>query len=298
MRDVFAAAAAWLEEGQPVAFATLCELRAAKTAPIGTTIAVTADGRIAGNIGAGCYESEIIETAQRTLGDGVVRTLDVNLDSDDELSGGTACGAVMRLLVWRPEAAFLDDAHAIARGERAVTLQIGTFTHVIPAKETLILVGATTLAADLAAIGRRMDFNVIVVDPRPAFATERRVPDAHAIVREWPDDYLPLALSSHTAVVVLSHDPKFDLPALRCALRSSASYIGLLGSRRAQAARRSALRAEGFDDAARARIHGPVGLDIGGATTSETAISILAEIVAERSGRRGTSLLSASGAIH
>ena len=298
MREVFATAAVWLEEGTPVALATLCELRAAKTAPIGTTIAVTGDGRIAGNIGAGCYESEIIEAAQQTLADGVVRTLDVNLDSDDVLAGGTACGAVMRLVIWRPQAVFLDDARAIARGERAVTLRIGSFEHVIPAKETLILVGATSLAADLAAIGRRMDFNVIVVDPRAAFATAQRVPDAHSIVHEWPDDYLPHVLSSHTAIVVLSHDPKFDLPALRCALRSNASYIGLLGSRRAQTARRAALRVEGFDDAALERIHGPVGLDIGGATTAETAISILAEIVAVRSGRHGTPLLSASGAIH
>ncbi|MGA7571451.1 MAG: XdhC family protein [Candidatus Aquilonibacter sp.] len=298
MREVFAAAAAWLEEGTPLAFATLSELRAAKTAPIGTTIAVSGDGRIAGNIGAGCYESEIIEAAQQTLADGVVRTLDVNLDNDDELAGGTACGAVMRLLIWRPQAAFLDDARAIASGERAVTLRIGGFEHVIPTKQTLVLVGATSLAADLAAMGRRMDFAVIVVDPRPAFATVQRVPDAHVIAREWPDDYLPRILSSHTAIVVLSHDPKFDLPALRCALRSNAPYIGLLGSRRAQTARRAALRAEGFDDAALERIHGPVGLDIGGATTAETAISILAEIVATRSGRRGTPLLSANGAIH
>lgn len=298
MREVFATAAAWLEEGTPVALATLSELRAAKTAPIGTTIAVGGDGRIVGNIGAGCYESQIIETAQQTLADGVVRTLDVNLDNDDELDGGTACGAVMRLVIWRPEAPFLDDARAIESGVRAVTLRIGSFEHVIPAKQTLILVGATSLAADLAAIGRRMDYNVIVVDPRPAFATAQRVPDAHVIAREWPDDYLPQVLSSSTAIVVLSHDPKFDLPALRCALRSNASYIGLLGSRRAQTARRAALRAEGFDDAALERIHGPGGLDIGGATTAETAISILAEIVAARSGRRGTSLLSASGAIH
>ena len=298
MREVFATAAAWLEEGTPLALATLCELRAAKTAPIGTTIAVTGDGRIAGNIGAGCYESEIIETAQQTLADGVVRNLDINLDNDDELAGGTACGAVMRLVIWRPEAAFLGDVRAIARGEEAVTLRIGSFEHLIPAKETLILVGATSLAADLAAMGRRMDLRVIVVDPRPAFATAQRVPDAHDIVHEWPDDYLPQVLSSHTAIVVLSHDPKFDLPALRCALRSNAPYIGLLGSRRAQSARRAALRAEGFDGAALERIHGPVGLDIGGATTAETAISILAEIVATRSGRRGTPLLSENGAIH
>lgn len=298
MRDVFATAAAWLEEGHRFALATLSELRAARTAPIGTTIAVGEDGRIVGNIGAGCYESEIIETAQATLADGVLRTLDVNLDTDDELAGGTACGAVMRLLIWRPQAGFLDDAFAIATGERAVTLRIDGFEHVFPPKQTLILVGATALAADLAAIGRRMDLKVVVVDPRHAFATYERLPDAHAIVREWPDEYLPQVLSEDTALVVLSHDPKFDLPALRCALRSPAPYIGLLGSRRAQAARRSALRAEGFDERALKRIHGPVGLDIGGTTTAETAISILAEIVATRSGHHGTPLLTETGAIH
>jgi len=298
MRQTFSTIAQWLDAGVPCALATLTDLRAAKTAPIGTTVAVDADGRIAGNIGAGCYESEIIESAQRTLADGVLRSLDVNLDIDDELAGGTACGSVMRLSIWRPDRAFADHARAIAAGERAVTLTIGTFEHVFPAKDPLILIGATALAADLAAIARRMDMRVTVVDPRPAFATEERIPDAHAIVRAWPDDYLPLALSSRTAIVVLSHDPKFDVPALRCALRSNAPYIGLLGSRRAQAARRAALRAEGFDDAALDRIRGPVGLDIGGTTTAETAISILAELVAQRSGRNGRPLFAHQGAIH
>ncbi len=298
MREIFATIAQWLDEGVPVALAMLCELRAARTAPIGTTIAVAGDGRIVGNIGAGCYESEIIETAQRTLADGALRRLEIDLDNDDELAGGTACGAVMRLLIWRPQRAFAVDARAIVAGERAVTLNVGTFEHVFPAKDQLILIGATALAADLAAIARRMDVRVTVVDPRPAFATAERIPDAHAIVREWPDDYLPLVLTPQTAIVVLSHDPKFDLPALRCALRSSAPFIGLLGSRRAQAARRAKLRAEGFDDAALDRIRGPVGLDIGGATTAETAISILAEIVAARSGRDGLPLLARQGAIH
>jgi xanthine dehydrogenase accessory factor len=298
MRNVFATVAQWLDAGVPCALATLVELRAAQTAPIGTTIAVAADGRIVGNIGAGCYESEIIESAQRTLADGLLRPLDVNLENDDELAGGTACGAVMRLLIWRPDRAFVADARAIAAGERPVTLAIGVFEHVFQAKHQMILIGATSLAADLAAIASRMDVRVTVVDPRPVFATEARLPDADAIVRAWPDDYLPLALSSQTAIVVLSHDPKFDLPALRCALRSDAPYIGLLGSRRAQASRRAMLRAEGFDDAAIARIRGPVGLDIGGATTAETAISILAEIVAQRSGRDGRPLQAREGAIH
>jgi xanthine dehydrogenase accessory factor len=298
MREVFATVARWLDAGVPCALATLVELRDAKTAPIGTTVAVAGDGRIVGNIGAGCYEAEIIESAQRTLADGVLRPLDISLDSDDELRGGTGCGATMCLLIWRPGRAFADDARAIVAGDHAVTLNVGTFEYVFPPKDRLILIGATSLAADLAAIGRRMDMRVTVVDPRPAFATPERIADAHAIVREWPDDYLPLALSSDTPIVVLSHDPKFDLPALRCALRSNAPYIGLLGSRRAQASRRKALRAQGFDDAAIARIRGPVGLDIGGVTTAETAISILAEIVAQRSGRDGRPLQAHEGAIH
>jgi xanthine dehydrogenase accessory factor len=298
MREVFITAAAWLEEGRTFALATLAELRAAKTAPIGTSIAVDARGNIAGNIGAGCYESEIIETAQQTLRDGTVRYLDVNLDNDDELAGGTACGAQMRLVVWRPQPEFLDDARAIAAAQHAVTLRIEDFEHIFPAEDPLILVGATALAAVLSAMGRRAGFHVVVVDPRPVFATRERIPEADEIVREWPDDYLPHVLAAHSSVVVLSHDPKFDLPALRCALRSPARYIGLLGSRRAQAARRAALRAEGFDDEALVRIHGPVGLDIGGATEGETAISILAEIIAQRSGHSGTPLVAELGAIH
>jgi xanthine dehydrogenase accessory factor len=298
MREVFATVATWLEEGRTFAIATLAELREAKTAPLGTSVAVDANGNIAGNIGAGCYESEIIETAMQTLRDGTVRRLDVNLDSDDELAGGTACGAQMRLVVWRPEPAFLADARAIVAGERPVTLAVDGFVHTWAPKDVLLLVGATSLAAALATMGRRMDLRVIVIDPRSAFATSERIPDADALVREWPDDYLPRALDARTLLVVLSHDPKFDLPALRAALRSNAPYIGLLGSRRAQAARRAALRAEGFSDGELARIRGPVGLDIGGATAGETAISILAEIVAQRSGRSGTPLHVEQGAIH
>lgn len=298
MRDVFALAASWLDENRAFALATLVALRDAATAPIGTTIAVDASGRVFGNIGAGCYEAEIVEACRKTAADGQLRRLDINLSSDDELMGGTACGAVMQLLVWRPDPSFRETARAIADGARETRLTIDGFAHIYPPKERLILVGATTLAAELATIARRLDFNVVVVDPRPAFATSERVADATEIVRAWPDEYLPSALSDRTPVVVLSHDPKFDLPALRCALASNAPYIGLLGSRRSQAARRASLRAEGFDDTALARIHGPAGLDLGGTTVGETALSILAEIVAARRGGEGAPLTNASGAIH
>jgi xanthine dehydrogenase accessory factor len=298
VRDVFAVAARWLDERRPFALATLIALRQAKTAPIGTTIAVDREGHIVGNIGAGCYETEIVEAALKTAADGNVRRLDINLDTEDEVLGGTACGAVMQLIVWRPDASFANDARAIVAGERAVALRIEDFERVFEPKPRLILLGATALAQDIAAIARRADFHTIVVDPRPAFATTERVPDASEIVRAWPDEYLPNVLDGNSTLVVLSHDPKFDVPGLAAALRSPAKYIGLLGSRRAQAARRADLRAMGFDDRALERIHGPVGLDIGGETTAETAVSVMAEIVAVRSGHGGKPLVAASGTIH
>ncbi|HYL27839.1 MAG TPA: XdhC family protein, partial [Candidatus Nitrosotalea sp.] len=172
------------------------------------------------------------------------------------------------------------------------------FDHVFEPKGRLILVGATAVAAELAMLARRLDYDTIVIDPRPSYATADRIPDATEILRAWPDDVLPNLLSAATPIVVLSHDAKFDLPALRCALQSNAPYIGLLGSRRSQAARRATLGEEGFDESALARIHGPVGLDLGGVTVAETALSILAEIVADHRGGEGAPLRAAGGAIH
>jgi xanthine dehydrogenase accessory factor len=298
MRDVFSVVAEWLASERPCALATLAALREAKTAPLGTTIAIDDRGHIVGNIGAGCFEGDIVEAAQSTLADGAVRRLHVNLDTADDLAGTSGCGAALDLIVWRPTSSFLATARAIARGQHDVELVIEDFAHTIAARTPLVLIGATALAADLSTIAHRAEFFVTVVDPRPLFATRERIPDADAIVPQWPDEILPGLLGDQSAIVVLSHDPKFDLPALRCALRSRASYIGLLGSRRAQAARRDALRSEGFSDTDLARIHGPVGLNIGGEGPGETAISILAEIVAHRHGRSGTPLLAAEGAIH
>jgi xanthine dehydrogenase accessory factor len=307
VREVFATVSGWLGERRTFALATLVALREAAPAPVGTTIAVDTGGRIAGNIGAGCHEAEVVDACLETAADGETRCVDINLTSDEALLGGTACGAVMQLVVWRPKPDFAGEAAAIAAGEREAAVRFtyedesGTrvaFEHRFSPKDRLILVGATTLAAELARLGRCLEYNVIVVDPRPAFATKERIPDAHELVSAWPDEYLPGALSERTPVVVLSHDPKFDLPGLRCALRSAAPYVGLLGSRRSQAARRASLRDEGFDDAALTRIHGPAGLDIGGITVAETALSILAEIVAGRRGGEGSPLSSSEGAIH
>lgn len=299
MRDVFTVVAESLKRGMPCALATLVEAYNSSPAPIGTSVAVDAQGSISGTIGAGCSEGEIVGACLETLIDGDVRVVAVNLEEDDAVTGSSACGGQLRILVWRPETSFAATARAIGTGNSSVTLELPRgFSIDIPAKRRLILVGATSLAQEIARIAKSLDFSVTVVDPRPAFATAERIPDAAELVREWPDEFLPRSLTADTSILVLSHDPKFDLPALRCALRSQAPYIGLLGSRRSQAARRQALIEEGASPDEIARIHGPAGMDLGGRSMGETALSILAQIVALRNGRDGTALDRSSGAIH
>lgn len=146
----------------------------------------------------------------------------------------------------------------------------------------LIVVGAVHIAQALVPVARLTGYAVTVVDPRGAFATESRFPDV-ALVSEWPDDALTgIAIDGRTAVVTLTHDPKLDDPALMVALRSPAFYVGSLGSRRTHAKRLDRLRAAGLGEDELARIHAPVGLDIGAVTQAEIAVSIMAQIVASR----------------
>lgn len=148
----------------------------------------------------------------------------------------------------------------------------------------LVVVGAVHIAQALVPMAAGLGYSVIVVDPRRSFATDERFPDV-TISTDWTDEAMDtLAPDARTAVVTLTHDPKLDDPALDRALKSGAFYIGALGSRKTHAARLKRLRALGHDDAALARIHGPVGLDIGAVSAPEIALSILAEIVAVRRG--------------
>jgi xanthine dehydrogenase accessory factor len=269
-------------------------------------MAVSLDGTIAGDIGAGCYEGEIVEAAIETARNGTARVLEIDLTSDDLVSGGSGCGGFLEVVTWRPAPDFGEVAAAIGAGKNDVAFPIGyerdgrpvEFSVTVPARRALIVVGGTTLAQELASIAARLDFRTIVVDPRPAFATAERLGAVAEIVVAWPDEVLPGMLGATTPLLVISHDPKLDLPALRAGLESDAPYIGLLGSRRAQSGRRNALRIDGFDEAALARIHGPAGLDLGGVTMAETALSILAEIVADARGRSGGALLQQEGTIH
>lgn len=158
----------------------------------------------------------------------------------------------------------------------------------------LYIIGAVHPAAALATAGRFLGYRVIVCDPRSPFATPERLPDAHEIVKEWPDQYLArVAPQPRDAVCVLTHDLKFDVPALATALASTAGYIGAMGSRRTHERRMAALRDQGIAEEDLARISSPIGLDIGAVTPEEIAVAIAAEMVAVRR-RQETKLASTS----
>ena len=153
------------------------------------------------------------------------------------------------------------------------------FLNVFNPSPKLYIVGAVHIAQPLSQMGALAGFDVVVIDPRTAFATNERFPNLH-LIAAWPDEALAdLPLDMRTAVVTLTHDPKLDDPALVAALRSPAFYVGSLGSKKTHAARIGRLKALGFDDATIARIRGPVGLDIGAVSPAEIAVSIMAQIV-------------------
>lgn len=181
----------------------------------------------------------------------------------------------------------LDEERNEARDYPAGAGQTTVLIETYPPPPHLVIVGAVHTAIPLTTAAKLLGFRVTVVDPRTTFATRERFPDADELVTEWPDDALPrLRLDRSTYVAVLTHDPKFDDPAVRIALAHPVRYVGALGSKSTQARRRATLLEAGVPEKELARIFGPIGLPIGGRTPAELAISILAEIVAVRRGRR------------
>jgi len=187
-------------------------------------------------------------------------------------------------------------AHGEAR-ERVVDVFIESFA---PAPR-LVIFGAVDFTAALARAGKLLGYRVTVCDARAVFATPRRFPMADEVVNDWPDRHLAAVgdqLGPRDAICILTHDPKFDVPAIVAALRTDAGYIGAMGSRRTHAARLDRLREAGVAGQDLVRVMAPIGLDLGARTPEETAISICAEIIARRTGRAAPSLRDGAGPIH
>jgi xanthine dehydrogenase accessory factor len=183
---------------------------------------------------------------------------------------------------------------ALRRGQSR-TIELGGrayFVEAFPVRPRLVIVGATETARSLAAIAGTLGYERVIVDARPAFAAKDRFPDVEALINEWPDDaFAALDVGPDDAVAVLSHDAKFDEPAIAEALRRGARYVGAVGSRKTQGDRRERLRAAGVGESELARLRGPIGLDLGGRAPAETALAIMAEIVADRYGATGRPMI-------
>ncbi|MEE6258760.1 XdhC family protein [Plantactinospora sonchi] len=198
--------------------------------------------------------------------------------------------------------------------DRAVATARGTSLRRIPACESgpevvlfvettappprMLVFGALDVAAELGTVGAFLGYRVTVCDPRPVFATAQRFPGVEVVV-DWPHRYLDgTAVDDRTVICVLTHDPKFDVPLLRRALRMPAAYVGAMGSRRTHEERLRLLRAAGVEEDALSRLRSPVGLDLAAVTPAETALSIGAEIVARLRGGSGLPLTGLDGPIH
>jgi xanthine dehydrogenase accessory factor len=206
------------------------------------------------------------------------------------------------------------DARTLLADGRTGTLRYGhdgtcggddltLFVSVTVVPPRMIVFGATDFAAATARIGVFLGRRVTVCDARPVFATERRFPEAAEVVVDWPHRYLRAEadagrVDERTVVCVLTHDPKFDVPVLEVALRLPLAYVGAMGSRRTHTDRLARLRESGLTEGELSRLASPLGLDLGGRTPEETAVSIAAEIIAERWGGSGERLSVSEGPIH
>lgn len=188
--------------------------------------------------------------------------------------------------------------HYGPQGERRMD-DVEVFIQAFAPPPRFYIFGAIDFASSLCRAAKLLGYRVTVVDARATFATRRRFPDADDVVVGWPPDWLTEApVDEATVIAILTHDPKFDDPLVKTALATRAGYIGAMGSRKTNVERRERLLADGVSEADLARVSAPIGLDIGATTPAETAVSILAEIVAQKSGRSGGRLAGSGGRIH
>ncbi|HYM84208.1 MAG TPA: XdhC/CoxI family protein, partial [Candidatus Dormibacteraeota bacterium] len=216
-------------------------------------------------------------------GDGAPPARPLVAGEDGSLEGSLGDRELDRRLVEEArEALHRGTSRTVELGERSV------FIEVFPVRPRLVVVGAVEVARSLVRLARELGYETVVVDGRASFATAERFPDVDRLVVGWPDEIAEeIGLGPSDAVAVLTHDVKFDEPAIVEALRRGCRYVGAVGSRKTQADRRERLRAAGVSDRSLSRLRGPIGLDLGGRAPGETALAIMAEIVAERYGGSG-----------
>lgn len=300
----------WHREGKGAVLASVVQTWGSAPRRVGAMLAVSGAGDMAGSVSGGCVEGAVVAEALDAISDGAARLLEYGVSDGDAFAVGLACGGTIKVLVQPigsalPEAVLADLVEA--RQERRAVALVSP-PNAVPYIETsghqerfrmdrsgfdedgetfiaihnpplrLIVVGAVHIAQTLVPMARHIGYDPLLIDPREAFGSTARFP-GETVLDDWPDEAVrALGLDGRTALVLLTHDPKLDDPALIEALRSDVFYIGALGSTRTHARRLERLGDVGFTKAELVRIHGPVGLDIGAAGPGEIALSILAEM--------------------
>jgi len=332
MRDLLPTLVRWHAEGCRIAIATVVERRGSAPRDPGASLALNDRGEIAGSVTGGCVEPSVIVEAQAVLGGEPARVREYGISDDAAFEVGLACGGTVVILIAeldtslvpaladavsadRPAALTMAVAgpalgelrlHERAEGSVARVLESGessltdvdgetVFVHLLAPRPAMYVFGAIDHAAALARVGKLLGYRVTVCDARSAYVTRERFPEADELVVEWPDRFLRRAhVDGTTAICVLTHDERFDVPLLLAALETPAAYIGAMGSRVTTADREERLRAAGADDAGIARIHAPIGLALGARSPEEVAVAIGAEIVGTIAVARGRARATAS----
>lgn len=309
--------------------ATVIATRRSAPRPVGSKLIVTADGAMSGSVSGGCVESDVYEACRGILRGDAPRLLTYGISDDQAFEVGLPCGGEIDVFVREYDRelyerigdrravvftdvedgsqrlAFEGDegvADELLRGAHSKLVELEgrkVFADVFGPPPRLFVYGAVDTAEALCHAAKELGWRTIVADARAKFATKERLPSADEVIVAWPEEALAQVQPDHaTAVVILTHDDKFDLPALVGTLATDAFYIGALGSRRNQEKRRERLLEAGVSEEALERIHGPAGLDIGAHSPAETAVSMLSEILAVRASRSGGPLRDAKTRIH
>jgi xanthine dehydrogenase accessory factor len=312
-----------LDGGDPVVVATAVSMQGSAPSGVGTSMAVLPGGQVVGTISGGCVEGALFGTAEEVLVSGVPVLEGFGFDDDPDdpdamWAPALRCGGRVEVLVHRvtpDDVAVVDALRQAAVGMpaalalsldpeslgRVVTAPDGcrgrVFTERADVRPRCVVVGAVEFAVAVTNAAAVLGYAVTVVDPRPVFLTDERFPAAEQRVVGWPPRVLAdLAIGPGTAVVVLSHDDRFDADVIDLALRRGAGYVGAMGSRATHDRRTTALLALGTPGLDRLR--SPIGLDIGARTPAEMAVAVMAEVIAVRTGSSGGALVGGVGPIH
>lgn len=299
MFDIAREALAELEAGRALGVVAVTAVHGSAPRTPGAAMAVTEDGRAIGSLSGGCVETEAYELAARVLGSGesVRETLGAE---GDFYRAALSCGGALDVVAARivPGNA-VEAALADAVDGRAAALEIGGHRFRAEPAAQFLIIGAVDFTRALCEAAAALGFRVTVADHRPVFATAERFPSASRVVVARPAAVIAGAeLDRRSVIAVMTHDHDSDVEAIEAALATPAAYIGAMGSRRAHDERTMALRDRGVTDERLARVHSPIGLDLGGSTPAETAIAILAEVIATRTGGTDRPLSHRDGAIH